>query len=693
MSSTEEVSKPSGDLVTAAAGRYRAVDALYATPYIDVDEWREDPEPHRYIHGGFTDTDLRFSYYFPPVERYAGRFLQPVLMISGTEHAATSGLMYGQPGSPGFAFDSGAYMVESNMGCLSPMPGPDPSIPGFRGSAAAARFSRAVAAEVYGEVYGEHRPYGYVYGGSGGAFKTIACFENAPDVWDGAVPFVQGSPIAIPNCFSIQAHAMRLLDGVFPQITDALEPGGSGDMYAGLTSGQREALAEVTRFGLNPKVWFDVNRIRSGYTSMWGVFAEQIRALDAAYFTDFWSVPGYLGADSPASFAEARHELRVTVSGTIGISDADKYGLPIPMSRAFSNDNADLPIAVRVEGLGDVDAFGATFEIASGAAAGRKFYVAAVVDDLIAVGMSVGSNLGLAGVQPGDEVVIDNADFLAFQTFARHQVMDGFDGFDQYVAAGSRIYPQRERLVGPRLARGSWGQHQSGRFAGKMICLAALLDEAAYPWQAAWYQRRVREIRGDHAGEYHRLWFMEHAMHGSPSPVVVPGDSPRPSRLTRTIDYSGALEQAVRDVIAWVELGIPPAPDTKFELVDAQVLVTDPATTRGGIQPTVRLLVGGHERAEVAVGQPVEFVAEALAAPSTGTIVAVEWDFEGDGDFPESDSTIDGSLDRMTVRATHAFSAPGTYFPAVRITSHRGSDLATNYARVQNLGRVRVVVG
>ena len=327
MSSTEEVSKPSGDLVTAAAGRYRAVDALYATPYIDVDEWREDPEPHRYIHGGFTDTDLRFSYYFPPVERYAGRFLQPVLMISGTEHAATSGLMYGQPGSPGFAFDSGAYMVESNMGCLSPMPGPDPSIPGFRGSAAAARFSRAVAAEVYGEVYGEHRPYGYVYGGSGGAFKTIACFENAPDVWDGAVPFVQGSPIAIPNCFSIQAHAMRLLDGVFPQITDALEPGGSGDMYAGLNEEEREALAEVTRMGFPPESWF-------GYETMgvhaFAVLYPGIVMADPGYFTDFWTVPGYLGANPPESLLKARVRHRSTIA-----RELRRITAPLPVRFVF----------------------------------------------------------------------------------------------------------------------------------------------------------------------------------------------------------------------------------------------------------------------------------------------------------------------------------------------------------------------
>ena len=42
-------------------------------------------------------------------------------------------------------------------------PGEDPTLVGYRASAAVARYSRVLAAEMYGE----HRAYGYVYGGSG----------------------------------------------------------------------------------------------------------------------------------------------------------------------------------------------------------------------------------------------------------------------------------------------------------------------------------------------------------------------------------------------------------------------------------------------------------------------------------------------------------------------------------------------
>ena len=122
-------------------------------------------------------------------------------------------------------------------------------VTGFRASAATAQYSRVLAEEMYGDQHGEHRPYGYVTGGSGGAYKTMACYENALDVWDGAVPFIHGSHQSMPNVFTVQAHAFRVLDEVFDQIVDAVEPGG-GDMYAGLDDEQRAALEEVTRHGL-----------------------------------------------------------------------------------------------------------------------------------------------------------------------------------------------------------------------------------------------------------------------------------------------------------------------------------------------------------------------------------------------------------------------------------------------------------
>ena len=73
-------------------------DASFGAPFIDVDEWRDAPVRHRYVHGGFEDGDTRFSMYFPPAERYEGRFFHPVLPMSGDRAAATSACCTAGPG-------------------------------------------------------------------------------------------------------------------------------------------------------------------------------------------------------------------------------------------------------------------------------------------------------------------------------------------------------------------------------------------------------------------------------------------------------------------------------------------------------------------------------------------------------------------------------------------------------------------
>src|SRR5258705_9125091 len=51
-------------------------DTRWNAPFIDVDEMRTPPVPHRYVHGGFTGTSALFAFYFPPAEQYQGRFIQ-----------------------------------------------------------------------------------------------------------------------------------------------------------------------------------------------------------------------------------------------------------------------------------------------------------------------------------------------------------------------------------------------------------------------------------------------------------------------------------------------------------------------------------------------------------------------------------------------------------------------------------------
>ena len=52
-----------------------AEDPFFGEPLIKVDEQREWPLPHRYVHGRFDKTETLFSFYFPKKEEWKGRLL------------------------------------------------------------------------------------------------------------------------------------------------------------------------------------------------------------------------------------------------------------------------------------------------------------------------------------------------------------------------------------------------------------------------------------------------------------------------------------------------------------------------------------------------------------------------------------------------------------------------------------------
>ncbi|MGH7023663.1 MAG: hypothetical protein ACREEB_08745 [Caulobacteraceae bacterium] len=648
---------------------------MYSEAFIDVDEWRDAPGRHRYVHGGFKGTDLLFSIYLPPKDLYDGRFFQPLQAVSGNENMAPMAMH--QAGGVGFALASGGYLVESNQGNKDMFGG------SAEANAAVAQYSRVVAADMYGQ----HRPYGYVYGGSGGAFKTLGCVETQPGVWDGSVPFVHGTPVSIPNFFTVQAHAMRVLGPKFPAIVDALDPGGGGDMYAALTEEEREALAEVTRFGFPPRAWFNARRIAFGYTGVFTSLVDRIVDGDPTYFDDFWTKPGYLGANPTQSLEAARIQYATTISALVMPDEARAAGLPLTMAASQTQSGVNFPAALRIADLPEGDLRGASVIVKSGGAKDHIFYIAGVVRDMVMIGFGQGHFHAMAALRAGDEVWIDNSIYLAAQTYHRHQIPAAeYPAWDQYKGPdGMPLYPQRSLLPGQEVQSG--GATQSGRFDGKMIVVQALMDEAAYPWSADWYRARVKARLGHAIDDFYRLWFVENAMHTTQG--VSPAD-PRPVATTRIVSYQGVLQQALRDVAAWVEKGVPPPESTQYRVEDGQVVVPPTAAARKGAQPIVTLSVNGAERADVEVGQRVSFEGAIETPPGAGVVVAAEWDFEGAGDYPIA-SDLGEPAAKVLVKQDHAFTKPGVYFPTLRAASQRQGD-PTAYGRARNLGRVRVVV-
>jgi hypothetical protein len=630
-------------------------DSLFDQPYVMMDETRTDPVPHRYLHGGFSGTDARFSLYFPTLDQYRGRFFQNTypLMSSADIGPLPNGYAAGL-GNLAFAIESGAYYVQTNLGGHShDASDGDPTIVAYRVNAAAAKYSRTVAASLYGE----HRPYGYLYGGSGGAYQVIGSAENTLGVWDGYVPFLMGTEHSIPSSFTVIQHTLRVLrrrDKV-AGVIHAVKVG--ADPYAALDNEERAALREATLFGFPTSGWADSCAIAQDFFPNLAPF---IPKLDPNYNEDFWTTPGYLGAEPSALVREARFQFDTEVVDVIDGFPA-RFLLAALPERDFGN---------------------AHLVLMQGALAGSS----------IPIRDHDGSSIGFAlyadqsvinSVHAGDAVRIDNSWALAMETYHRHQVPDPSEGlyaWDQYRdAAGEPIYPQRERLIGPAIARRFSGLPISGAIDGKMLMLQGLADISLHPWQADWYRSRVAQSLGSDPRQAFALRFIENGGHDNPKHLC---------SNTEIITLNGHVEQALQDICGWVEKAVLPS-ETRYEVVDAQIVLPATAHERRGVQPVVRLTANGKARAEASIKETVSFSAEIEAPEVGGAIILVEWDFEGVGDFPAKDRTL-WRGDRLRANSAHTYARPGSYLAAVRVTYQRREQIGSTHGLAQNIARVQV---
>ncbi|MEN8599905.1 hypothetical protein [Microbacterium rhizosphaerae] len=588
-----------------------------------------------------------------------------------------------------FSIASGAYFVETNGGgsvAKGEFP-PSPLISAYGANAAVAAYSRVVAQEVYGP----HRAYGYLFGGSGGGFRTMGAAENTEGVWDGFVPYVIGSPMALPNVFSVRMHAQRILRDKLDDIADAMDVGGSGDPYATLTEEEAAAFREVTAMGFPTRAWFGHRGFGAhGYPAVRG----PMTMVDPSYFEDFWKEPGYLGSDPESSVHRDRvvHTTSVTETlSTAELAELNLAELPHLQRQTSSGGGVDESFkqdsggkrnvaAVRLAAAAPADTQSADLIIVSGPAEGTVVQLRLVKSDLAV--LDIGNDPRVFDLlDAGVAVKIDNSTALAAQTYHRHQVPDDrtFAVWDQYRDnTGNPRFPQRSVVIGPLITQSASGQPQTGRFEGKMIVCASLLDREAFPWQASWYADRVREHLGPQTDDRFRLWFTDNAVHG---------DIADEGQPTRIVSYLGTLQAALRALSGWVEGGIDPARSTEHRVVDGQVLVLG-SDQPGGVQPVALLTADGTEHAHPAVGEAVEIVLEATA--QIGGLVSVKWDLDGDGVYESIDRLTGESIVRIL--RTARFDTPGVRFLTARITAQPDSDAATPFARLSNLARVRISV-
>jgi hypothetical protein len=652
-------------------------DSYFSRPYVELDEWRDDPVRHRQVQGGFEDTETQFSFSFPPAEQYEGRFLHHI-------EGGGGGTPRAQPGDVALACAYGGYLVVSNQGHVGPdATHLDREIHHYGASVASARHARSVAAQMYGE----EPHHGYIWGGSGGAGRTIAILEHAPDLYQGAVVYILPHVAQQVLC-AAAAHAARVLGDALIGVVDATAPGGSGDPFAGLTTEQREALGELYRLGF-PRGAED--QIYPVSIALNGVVPGLVD-FDPAYFEDFWTVAGYGGTTEGVRAARIQSNQPVRrvltaaeVLGTTAVDAMDPY--QYLAVAGIARTRPEMPVGVIVDGSTAREAVGAWLTVETGAATGRELISLGGGDDVIvAAGGRRNMSVGFEGVVPGDEIRFDNSNYLAYTHFTRHQHED-YPEFGTFTVDGAPIYPQRESATGsPDLYLVA---PYRGAFDAKCIVVQNLHDGQCWPCAAEDLRRKLMDA---HDGSAHdvRVWFTEHAMH-LPASALRPGRAPVAS--TRLVDYGGHVQQALRDVIDWVEFGKEPPADTAFDRSDdGAIVLADEALARRGVQPVVRLTANHAACAEVGVGEPVRLQGEIACPPGGGRIVAVEWDFDGTGAWPVVEQGVDGKQKQMDVDRDASYEAPGTYFPCIRVTAHRDGDVGATHRRLVNLGRARVVV-
>ena len=630
------------------------VDPIYNSPTFTNQSDEATPLKHRKVSGYFNGTGIEFNIYMP-YHGWEGRFFQ---LVFPTQLSAAGS------GEIGFSAAAGGYTVHVQ------------GTGGYRADAAVAKISRQIARKFYQQP--SRKIYGYIYGGSGGSFKTVGAMENTFSIWDGSVPLIQGIPISDPTGASITAFGGMVFGNVSKQLQDAVRPGSNINPKDIFNPAQRAVWEEVAALGVPPAVWEDFDgtgRNRSQVYELLRSAAVSMKSMDPTYADDFWNLPGYLGTEKSALGQFFRSSL-IEFNATVTQVNRDSDNTPVDIVLDKSPSSAprrhwyDFSLLSQCKGAKKGATFTGHMEPDSGKVTLYSDNNSTVINCLA----------------EGVKLQVDNRWNLAVHTFHRHEIptSKGYYAFDYLRNQnGTARYPQRSVLAAPVFAESaSGGGTNTGNITGKMIVMDNLMDNKAFPWEADWYRSRVKKSLGDKFNDQYRLYYTDNADHEM-GPV-------EEAVKYRLIDFTGTFQQHLRDLAAWVEKGIEPPSQTKYEIQNSQVKVPDSASRRGGIQPVAHLRVQNATRAGVRAGTPVTLQASIEVPRNAGKIVSVEWDLHGNASFTSVDFGAPSAMVNLNV--THTYKTPGTYIPSVRVASHRSGEIGSSYFLAYNLGRARVVV-
>ncbi len=222
-------------------------------------------------------------------------------------------------------------------------------------------------------------------------------------------------------------------------------------------------------------------------------------------------------------------------------------------------------------------------------------------------------------------------------------------------------------------------ERYTGNIQRKGMLIQNMQDGGAIPFSAEWYKRQV-ESKGK--SDNFRVYVQEAAGHWD-TPDTSGGDVP----------YLGLLEQALRDLTAWVEEDKAPADSTGYDVKFNQIYMKETATERHGLQPVINLTANESKRTVVSPGKSITLKAKIETAIAGDVITNIEWNTETSGNtWTDAEFTIedDGTV---TVEMENVYDLEGTYYPGIRVTAYRGGEPTEGIVgRLMNQASVRVLI-
>jgi hypothetical protein len=645
------------DLTAELCGPIRATsqsvqsEGVRTTFHIQTVEGRSSPVPHCYIDGWLA-SDTRFRIMLPAPSAWNGKYVLGLGGGYGGSFVSNNDLVNLPVLVEGYA------VAQSDEGREAPVFDANDSwqeLLTIRNHQTTMFAKSKIAA-----LYGRQASRSYLFGSSGGGWRSLSQLERYPQSYDGAGmrnPAIE--PRHLTYTYTILDHFVPVILAKLPQIIAARDRNETDLPF--LSADERYALDRIYAAGAAAGSEFKFTQAAASSVTL-GYSA--FRLFDPTYLDDFWSTPGYAGHDGEVS--------SLVVEGVGGSVAA--VGAPNAGGYVVSFTSVATVAANAIKGW--------RLTVTSGALEGRHFHVSANAGTQVSVD---GYGGALNGLQPGDSYVLSNRDFLAWQRYHEHIAQCRYP---EYAGDCDGLTPKRpQRPARVQQAYSTRGAELTGRIRKPVVSTAQDLDHLVYPVIISRYFNKVRSVLGDKAGDMLRVYWNENHSHGNP----LAGEA------NRIVERDTTWHTAFQYMVQWVEHGAPPPADTVVAVAPGSVTFPATAVERRGIQPVVRATANGARRIVVSPGTAVSL--DGFAESPIGRIARYEWDFEGNSQY-DCSSPPAGGLPAcaasftpgraVSTPATRVYATPGTYTATLRV--HDDTDNPGPFDAIKNLSRVVIVV-